>query len=66
MDMLRNSETLFQNIFIIFHEQDLANFSFLIDHCFFHRKDPNKIEIEAIKSLAGLKQGTGRGTVAFR
>jgi hypothetical protein len=38
----------------------------LIDHCFFHRKDPNKIEIEAIKSLAGLKQGTGRGTAVFQ
>jgi hypothetical protein len=31
----------------------------------FLRKDPNKIEITAIRSLDGLKQGTGRGT-AFR
>jgi hypothetical protein len=32
----------------------------------FHRKDPNKIEIKATRSLAGLKQGIGRRTVAFR
>jgi hypothetical protein len=32
----------------------------------FLRKDPNKIEITAIRSLAGLKQGIGRGTSAFR
>jgi hypothetical protein len=32
----------------------------------FHRKDPNKIEITAIRFMAGLKQGIGRGTAAFR
>jgi hypothetical protein len=31
----------------------------------FHRKDPNKIEITAIGSLAGVEQGAGRGTAAF-
>jgi hypothetical protein len=66
MDMLNNSETSFKNIFIIFHEQDLAQFFILDRPLFFHRKDPNKIEIEAIKSLAELKQGIGRGTAAFR
>jgi hypothetical protein len=65
MGMLSNSEKLFKNIFIIFHEQDLAQFFILDRSLFFHRKDPNKIEIKAIKSLTGLKEGTGRGTPAF-
>jgi hypothetical protein len=33
---------------------------------FFYKEDPNKIEITAIGSLAGVEQGAGRGTAAFR
>jgi hypothetical protein len=32
----------------------------------FHKKDPNKIEITAIRSLAGVEQGAGKGRAAFR
>jgi hypothetical protein len=31
----------------------------------FHRKDPNKIEITAIRSLAGVEPGARRGIAAF-
>jgi hypothetical protein len=33
---------------------------------FFYKEDPNKIEITTIGSLAGVEQGAGRGTAAFR
>jgi hypothetical protein len=32
----------------------------------FYKEDPNKIEITAIGSLAGVEQRAGRGTAAFR
>jgi hypothetical protein len=71
MDMLSNSEISSKNIFIIFHEQDLAQFFILDRLLIFHTKDPNKIEIRAIRSLAGLQQGQGgkrrrSGEVAHR
>jgi hypothetical protein len=58
MDMLNNSETLFKNVFIIFMNRilhKLINLKIIDRPLAFHRKHPNKIEIKAIRSLAGLK-----------
>jgi hypothetical protein len=68
MDMLSNLERSFKNIFIIFNEQDLAQFFILDRPLFFYRKDHTKIEIEAIKSLGRIEtlDREGNGAVPAR